>query len=55
MRTILSADLAPIAFKANKKSKKLKNTFRSTDGGVNVSITENENANADEENHRLFL
>ena len=48
MRTILSTDLTPNAFKANKKSKKSKNTFRSTDGGVNITITEKENSNADE-------
>ena len=55
VRTILSNDPIPNAFKANKKSQQSKNTFCSTDGGVNTANTGNENENADERNHRLFL
>ena len=47
VRTILSTDLTPNAFKANKKTKKTKNISRSTDGDANIAITEKENENMD--------
>ena len=48
VRTILSTDLTPNAFKANKKSKRTKNISPSTDGDANIAITEKENENIDE-------
>ena len=48
VRTILSTDLTPNAFKANKKSKKTKNISHSTDGGAKAASPEKEDENADE-------
>ena len=48
VRTILSTDLTPNAFKANKKTKKSKNISQSIDGNVNTAIPDQENKNEDE-------
>ena len=46
--TILSTDLTPKAFKANKKIKKSKNTSHGNDGNETAACTDNENKNATE-------
>ena len=45
MKTILSTDLTPNAFKAN-KNRKSKNTSSSTDGIPNIANTEDKNTSA---------
>ena len=54
VRTILSTDLTPNAFKANKKSKKTKNISHSTDGGAKAASPEKEDENADESKQKAI-